>query len=305
MSDLVGRIDVRGVPLTTPPRLHASSDEAQMRLNLLFSLRSRSYVAGVIYAFTKSSKSRYKIAPQSSEVGGIGKQDSKWKRQVQVIDESEGLKPEVLGQMKQELLLLRSKVVLDVEKELRAASDKSKGEMDTVFAEASELIACIDADSKRLHGDSAKVIGAEWMVEAVYKAQEQSKWQDVKFVKIPVSVTKLDTRMFAGCTALLAVELHDGVTEIGKVNSNCITRTTPNTRTDPPPVPSSLLSLRSHAARVRELQQTHRDKDTQRCDEAGRTRIQELHRAPGRGAARQGDDYRQARVLGMHQPRRD
>jgi len=274
-----------------------------MRLNLLFSLRSRSYVAGVIYAFTKSSKSRYKIAPQSSEVGGIDKQESKWKRQVQVIDESEGLKPEVLGQMKQELLLLRSKVVLDVEKELRAASDKSKGEMDTVFAEASELIACIDADSKRLHGDSAKVVGSA--EELMLQVGKHYKWQDVKYVKIPVSVTKLDTRMFAGCTALLAVELHDGVTEIGKVNSNCITRTTPNTRTDPPPVPSSLLSLRSHAARVRELQQTHRDKDTQRCDEAGRTRIQELHRAPGRGAARQGGNDLQARVLGMHQPRRD
>jgi ankyrin repeat protein len=79
---------------------------------------------------------------------------------VKVIDESEGLKPEVLEQMKKELLLRRSKVLLDVEKELRAASSKSKGEMDTIFAEASELIACIDADSKRFYGSSAKVIGS-------------------------------------------------------------------------------------------------------------------------------------------------
>ncbi|GMI39268.1 hypothetical protein TeGR_g9258, partial [Tetraparma gracilis] len=93
------------------------------------------------------------------------------KTQVKVIDESEGLKPEALEQMKRELKLLQGKVVANIEKELKAASDKGEEERGAAFAEANELIACINADARRLHGDSAKVIGsAEEMMADLLQA---------------------------------------------------------------------------------------------------------------------------------------
>ncbi|GMI24241.1 hypothetical protein TeGR_g14794, partial [Tetraparma gracilis] len=98
------------------------------------------------------------------------------KTQVKAIEESEGLKPEALEQMKKELKLLQSKVVANIEKELKAASDKGEEERWAVFKEANLLIACIDADSKRLHGDSAKVVGSaeELMVKGeIEKALEK------------------------------------------------------------------------------------------------------------------------------------
>ena len=82
------------------------------------------------------------------------------KGQVKIIDESEDLKPEALAQMKRELKLLQGKVLASIEKELQTASDTGEEEREKVFAEANELITCIDADARRLHGDSAKVIGS-------------------------------------------------------------------------------------------------------------------------------------------------
>jgi hypothetical protein len=141
----------------------------------------RRYVLGVIYAFMKSGGSD-KITPTLTGVGinPITKQASGWyvlcpekvnhqpltlfcvcrKTQVKAIDESEGLKPEALEQMKKELKLLQGKVVVTIEKELKAASDKGEEERGVAFAEANELIARINADARRLHGDSAKVIGS-------------------------------------------------------------------------------------------------------------------------------------------------
>ena len=144
-------------------------------------LLTRRYVLGVIYAFKKSGGSD-KIAPMLSRggVSPITKQASGWcvpcpekvnpqplnlfyarrKTQVKAVDESEGLNPEALEQMKRELKLLQGKVVANIEKELKAASDKGEKERGAAFAEANELIACINADARRLHGDSAKVIGS-------------------------------------------------------------------------------------------------------------------------------------------------
>jgi ankyrin repeat protein len=82
------------------------------------------------------------------------------KGQVKTIDESEDLKPEALAQMKRELKLLQKRVLANIEKELQAASDKGKEERKKAFAEANELVACINADARRLHGDSAKVVGS-------------------------------------------------------------------------------------------------------------------------------------------------
>jgi tetratricopeptide (TPR) repeat protein len=90
---------------------------------------------------------------------------------VKAIDESEGLKPEALEQMKRELKLLQGKVVANIEKELKAASDTDMEEMAAVIAEANELIACMNADAKRLHGDSANAVGsAEEMAGYVLQA---------------------------------------------------------------------------------------------------------------------------------------
>ena len=82
------------------------------------------------------------------------------KGQVKIIDESEDLKPEALAQMKRELKLLQGKVLANIEKELQAARDKGEEEREKAIAEANELIACINTDARRLHGDSAKVIGS-------------------------------------------------------------------------------------------------------------------------------------------------
>ncbi|GMI23729.1 hypothetical protein TeGR_g8799, partial [Tetraparma gracilis] len=93
------------------------------------------------------------------------------KTQVKAIDESEGLKPEALEQMKKELQLLQGKVVANIEKELKASSGKGEEEREAVFKEANELIACIDADAKRLHGDLAKLVrSAEEIMADLLKA---------------------------------------------------------------------------------------------------------------------------------------
>jgi tetratricopeptide (TPR) repeat protein len=90
---------------------------------------------------------------------------------VKAIDESEGLKPEALEQMKKELQLLQGKVVANIEKELKVSSGKGEEERGAVIKEANELIACINADAKRLHGDLAKFVGrAEEMM--VYALQD-------------------------------------------------------------------------------------------------------------------------------------
>ena len=176
---------------------------------------------------------------------------------VKEIDEC--LKLEAVKQMKKELELLQAKVVANIEKELKAASDKGEEERGAVIAGANELIACIYADAKRLHVKSANVVGRaeemctaleakakadnfssvnKYIVErtmpegwampkgpdrdAVYRAQKEANWQGVHFVEVPASVKKLDGRVFKGCTALRVVELHDSVTIIGEVRSTLI-----------------------------------------------------------------------------------
>jgi tetratricopeptide (TPR) repeat protein len=91
------------------------------------------------------------------------------KTQVKAIVESEGLKPEAIEQMKKELQLLQGKVVANIEKELKVSSGKGEEERGAVIKEANELIACINADAKRLHGDLAKFVGSaeEMMVYAL------------------------------------------------------------------------------------------------------------------------------------------
>jgi hypothetical protein len=155
----------------------------------LLTLLARRYVVGVIYAFMQSGGTG-KIAPMVGATP-IAKKTSVWyvdvpdalspvpltlfcarrKSQVKAIDESEGLKPEALDQMKRELTLLQGKVVASIEKELKAASDKGEVEREAVVEEANALIACINADSKRLRGDSAKVVGrAEEMMADLLQA---------------------------------------------------------------------------------------------------------------------------------------
>ena len=90
---------------------------------------------------------------------------------MKTIDESEGLKPEAIEQMKKELQLLQGKVVANIEKELKASSGKGDEERGAVIKEANDFIACINADAKRLHGGLAKVVGsAEEMTVYVLQA---------------------------------------------------------------------------------------------------------------------------------------
>ncbi|GMI31444.1 hypothetical protein TeGR_g5200 [Tetraparma gracilis] len=212
------------------------------------------YVLGVIYAFTKSGGSD-KIAPMLTSVttrGGVSpitKQASGWKSQVKAIEESEGLKPETVDQMKKELKLLQGKVVANIEKELKAASDKGEEERGAVFKEANELIACIDADAKRLHGADVETVGrAEKLVPDLWFAHlvKGRRWAAVQAmavdeeaptdaaamnssgqqdaigsidtpttVKIPREVTSLVDGIFEGLASLKQILMHDGITSIG------------------------------------------------------------------------------------------
>jgi hypothetical protein len=213
-------------------------------------------VAGVIYAFSKSSNSKYKIAPQSSGVGGIGKQESQWKRQVQVIDESEGLKPELMEQMKKELLLLRSKVLLDVEKALRAASNKSEEEMEQVFGDADTFLAELDKDTSKLHGDSVEIVRIATLPDLrLISLIEKELWEEaqalalstnlprkrldkmlrgagvtlaqvhtgsskevevVESITVPATVRNIKNSAFAGFESLKSVTFNDGLEEVGR-----------------------------------------------------------------------------------------
>jgi hypothetical protein len=210
-------------------------------------------VAGVIYAFSKSSDSKYKIAPQSSGVGGIGKQESQWKKQVKVIDESEGLKPESLEQMKKELLLLRSKVLLDVEKELRAASNKSEEEMEQVFEDADAFLAELDKDTSKLHGDSVESVRIATLPDLrLVSLIEKELWEEaqalalstllprkrldkmlngagvtlaqicaggseeVESITVQAAVQHIpNSAVFAGLKGLTSIQLHDGIEDFG------------------------------------------------------------------------------------------
>ena len=120
--------------------------------------------ARAIVACTKSRRDIGKLAPLTQL------RHDRSKGKVKTIDESEDLKPEVLEQTKGEVKLLQEKVFASIEKVLQAASEKGEEERETAFVEADELIACIDADARRLYGDSANLIGAEWTIEFFYRA---------------------------------------------------------------------------------------------------------------------------------------
>ncbi|GMI31446.1 hypothetical protein TeGR_g5200 [Tetraparma gracilis] len=171
------------------------------------------------------------------------------KSQVKAIEESEGLKPETVDQMKKELKLLQGKVVANIEKELKAASDKGEEERGAVFKEANELIACIDADAKRLHGADVETVGrAEKLVPDLWFAHlvKGRRWAAVQAmavdeeaptdaaamnssgqqdaigsidtpttVKIPREVTSLVDGIFEGLASLKQILMHDGITSIG------------------------------------------------------------------------------------------
>ena len=79
---------------------------------------------------------------------------------MKAIDESEGLKPEAVDQMKSELLLVRGKVLATLEKELQEQLQKDDEEdIEKVFAEADEVISQLDSDTERLHGADVETVG--------------------------------------------------------------------------------------------------------------------------------------------------
>jgi hypothetical protein len=144
---------------------------------------------------------------------------------VKAIDAQGGLKPEAA----EKLLLLQGRVLKNIEKELEAITGRGSGKgtyksRTAAFVEGYELIVCIGADSKRLHGDSAEAVGrAEAItIEAKYNVQKVHRYKDAEVVKVPVSLKKLVGQHFIGCPTIRVVELHDGVKEIGYVRSNLI-----------------------------------------------------------------------------------
>ena len=206
---------------------------------------------------------------------------------MKAIDAQGGLKPEAA----EKLLLLQGRVLKNIEKELEAITGRGSGKgtyksRTAAFVEGYELIVCIGADSKRLHGDSAEAVGrAEAItIEAKYNVQKVHRYKDAEVVKVPVSLKKLVGQHFIGCPTIRVVELHDGVKEIGYVRSNLI---------PVPPAELNKLTLsRTHAERLRRLDQPRRDNHPDQRDEAAREFIQGLHRAQDRGAARRRDGHR-------------
>ncbi|GMI53944.1 hypothetical protein TeGR_g9764, partial [Tetraparma gracilis] len=105
------------------------------------------YVAAVMFAFFKvsnlSAPSLSRITPTlpaaakaDSALSGIATQESHWSEQFSNFDDAKGLSQGVLMKMTKELLLLRSKAVLEMTKELE---ETPEDELEKAFEEANAL----------------------------------------------------------------------------------------------------------------------------------------------------------------------
>jgi hypothetical protein len=198
----------------------------------IFAIMNIAYVATVMYAFAKSSKKGHSIIPTIigvdimptvSKDSAIEKLTSEWcvlilrmlaspqiiltltqprsfhnrrKGQVQLLDESEGLKPEVLEQMKKELLLMRGKAVANLERELQSAVRRNAlpgggdGEaLERCYNEADQLVRILNMDSERLGlsgSGSAPVKKAKQLVpdgwlQLSLEAQEEARKSNAEY----------------------------------------------------------------------------------------------------------------------------
>ncbi|GMI33404.1 hypothetical protein TeGR_g9550 [Tetraparma gracilis] len=179
------------------------------------------YVVGFFFFEEKKIKNRTKVVPDEEDLFKM----SAWDSHVKLIDELD-LVPADREQMVGEMKLLRTKVLVAIEKELGAATSEAGGAM----AQADATLAKLKADTTRIEGDAAELLGLQ---EAMYKRVREAMYKKelIKLVKvyagtfqpietitklkIPLDVMKLEEGLGQGCTALVAVELHDGVTEIG------------------------------------------------------------------------------------------
>jgi hypothetical protein len=104
-----------------------------------------------------------------------------------------------------------------MEKELGAVTGEESG---VVVGQIDDVLAKIKADTTRMKGDAKDIPEAAFVLQCRKVVRSKGKGDEV--VEVPARVTKLEERMFEGCTALRTVELHDGVTEIGeRAFGNC------------------------------------------------------------------------------------
>ncbi|GMI22657.1 hypothetical protein TeGR_g12571 [Tetraparma gracilis] len=197
--------------------LGAASPELVGLLGVLFALCNlgyATYVVGVFFFEEKKNVNLNQVAPDEKDWFGM----SAWNSHVKLIDETD-LAPAAREQMVGEMKLLRTKVVAAMAKEFGASEGE---EFDDVGVHIEDALAKITADTTRIGGEAAKALG----VNAMYKkmglelvqvyARTKQPINTITHLKVPAYVTQLDKNAFEGCTALLTVELHDGVTEIGE-----------------------------------------------------------------------------------------
>ncbi|GMI36942.1 hypothetical protein TeGR_g10326 [Tetraparma gracilis] len=178
-------------------------------LGVLFALCNLAYATYVVGFFLfeeKKTKNLNQVAPDEKVWFGM----SAWNSHAKLIDEMD-LAPADREQMVGEMMLLRTKVLAAMEKELGAAT----GEAEEVMAQVNAALAKIRADTLRLEGGTDNIPADSDGVK--YRARVKSKWRNVEIATVPASVTRLGEGDFAGCNHLKGVELHEGVTEIGKL----------------------------------------------------------------------------------------
>jgi hypothetical protein len=179
-------------------------------LGVLFALCNlgyATYVVGFFFFEEKKNVNLNQVAPDEKDWFGM----SAWNSHVKLIDEFD-LVPADREQMVGEMMLLRSKVVAAMEKELGAVTGEESG---VVVGQIDDVLAKIRADTTRMKGDAKDIPEAAFVLQCRKVVRSKGKGDEV--VKVPARVTKLEERMFEGCTALRTVELHDGVTNIGMV----------------------------------------------------------------------------------------
>ncbi|GMI36933.1 hypothetical protein TeGR_g10326 [Tetraparma gracilis] len=183
-------------------------------LGVLFALCNLAYATYVVGFFLfeeKKTKNLNQVAPDEKVWFGM----SAWNSHAKLIDEMD-LAPADREQMVGEMMLLRTKVLAAMEKELGAATGEAEEVMaQLAFANSSLTKMSIPASVKRVGEQVFAGCTALLTVElhdGVTEIGEAAfqKCSSLTELKIPASVSKLDAGMFEGCTALLTVELHDG-----------------------------------------------------------------------------------------------
>ena len=190
--------------------LGSTNRSAMTTIGSVFAAVNLVYVAAVIYAFAGSpsvsfSSSSSDAAPKSSKItptlgsgakSAIATQGSHWGEQFDLVGYAKDLSPLVLTQISRELLLLRSRTVLEMEKELRAA--KTEGAVETAFKEGEELVARLNADTAKLPGEVEPCKAPKQLVPDVWVGHLQAtkRWTEAAaFLQVRASDNTVEARL--------------------------------------------------------------------------------------------------------------